>query len=62
MIEIANAGYTKLIASLSTQDKKDIQRAIALQYTILQCITELEQFKHGLSSMQYLDIVGANRE
>uniref|UniRef100_A0A1X7UFQ4 HECT domain-containing protein n=1 Tax=Amphimedon queenslandica TaxID=400682 RepID=A0A1X7UFQ4_AMPQE len=59
---IANAGYTKPIPSVSTQDKKDIQRAIALQYIILQCITELEQFKRGLSSIHFLDIVRANRE
>ena len=59
---VANAGYTKPIPSVSIQDKNDIERAIVLQYTILQCITELEQFKYGLSSLNFLNIIKANQE
>ena len=55
---ISNAGYTK---PLILANKGDVIRALTLQYTILQCVAELEQFKNGLTALGFLTILRANR-
>ena len=50
----------KPLISIKLSDRKEISRAIALHYTHLQCLAEVEQLKKGLASLGLLDIMQKN--
>ena len=57
---VINSGFSKPLASVKLSDKTEISRAVGLQYTLLQCLAEVDQLKKGLSSLGLLDILQSN--
>ncbi len=57
-----NSGYTKPLVTAKVSDIPEIKRVVALHYTLLEAIAELDQFKKGLQSLGVLDIVSKNHE
>ena len=57
---VINSGFSKPLASVKLSDKTEISRAVSLQYTLLQCLAEVDQLKKGLSSLGLLDILQSN--
>lgn len=55
---VLNAGYTKPpLVSTKLTDRAELTRCIALHYTLLQSIAEMDQLKKGLESLGLLQIM-----
>ena len=59
---IINSGYTKPLVSAKLSDRAVISKAVALHYSILQSIAELDQLKKGLESLGMLEVIKNNRD
>ena len=46
---VVNAGLTKPIQNFHLQDKENIAHAVALHYTLLQSVAEMDQLMEGLN-------------
>ena len=51
------SGYTKPLTSAQLEDKCEIIQTIALHYTLLQSIAEMDQLKKGLETLGVLQII-----
>ena len=57
---VINSELSKPLVSVKLSDKTEISRAVSLQYTLLQCLAEVDQLKKGLSSLGLLVILQSN--
>ena len=57
---VLNSGYTKPLLSAKLCDIAEISQSVALHYTLLQSLAEMDQFKKGLESFGLLEIIKRN--
>lgn len=57
---VINSGYTKPLVSAKLSDIAEISKTIALHYTLLQSLAEMDQSKKGLESLGALEIINKN--
>ena len=48
-------GVTKPYCSISLEEKEDIRKIICLNFVIMNCLAELQQFCSGLESLEVLE-------
>ena len=57
---VLNSGYTKPLLSAKLCDIAEISQSVALHYTLLQSLAEMNQLKKGLESFGLLEIIKRN--
>ena len=57
---ILEAGYTKLLRSVTMDERHEISRALFLHYTIFRSKAELDQLKSGLNVLGVSDEMKSN--
>ena len=59
---VDKVGFNKPLTTTTLSDTNNISTAITLQYTLIQCLAELEQLKKGLASLGFLKIMQDNAD